>query len=147
MFKFAALAIALVSVQAFACPDLTGNYSCVYQDGTKEVVSITQEQKNGVTTFLYNGSAIVADNQAYPMADDQNLREATFRAWCDSADPTLLQTQLLGKYYTNGAYYGDLTMNMNFSMAGSDLKQTNTGTLKNAGGEYPLNSELTCTRQ
>ncbi|MBX3020339.1 MAG: hypothetical protein KF799_01575 [Bdellovibrionales bacterium] len=146
MRSLTALAL-LFSVQAFACPDLTGTYTCAYQDGSSEVITLSQSvDKDGITVFNYNGSQIPADNQLYPIPDDDTLKEGTFRAWCDTANPALLQSQLLGKYWNNGAYYGDLTMNMTFSLSGRDLKQTTQGTLKNAGGEYPLNSELVCTR-
>lgn len=141
----AALAL-LVSAQAFACPDLTGSYTCAYKDGTSEVITINQETKNGTTTYDYNGSTLLTDNVAYPIPDDDTLKDATFRSWCDAADPNLLQSQLMGKYWNQGAYYGDLTMNMTFSKSGMHLKQTTQGLLKNSGVEYPLNSELVCTR-
>jgi hypothetical protein len=136
----------LFSVQAFACPDLAGSYTCSHQDGSTEVVTVSQENKDGVMIYQYNDAAIPADNQVYQLPDDQDLKDATFRAWCDTTNADLLQTQLIGKYYSQGSYYGDLTLNMTFSLAGTDLKQTTTGTLKNSGGEYPLNNELTCKR-
>jgi len=143
MRKLAIIALAF-SAQAWACPELAGSYTCTYQDGSSEVVTITQELKDGVTIYNHNGSTVPADNVAYPVPDDASLREGTFKAWC--ADNSTLSAQLIGKYYQDGQYFGDLDMTTNFSLNGSDLKQTSVGTLKNAGGEYPLNGENTCKR-
>ena len=137
-------ALALVSSQAFACPDLTGTYTCTYSDGSTEIVSMAQENKDGVTVYTYNGSSVPADNKAYPVPDDETLKEGTFRAWCD--DTQVLKAELLGKYYNNGAYFGDLTLNMDFSIENNNLKQTTTGMLKSSSGDYPLNNEVLCTR-
>lgn len=143
MRKLAAIAL-LFSVQAYACPELTGSYTCAYQDGSSEVVTISQELKDGVTIYTHNGSQIPADNVAYPVPDDANLREATFRAFC--SDEATLTANLVGKYFQDGQYFGDLNMTSNFTLDGANLKQVTTGTLKNQGGEYPLNSEMVCTR-
>lgn len=143
MRTFAALAL-LISVNAWACPELTGSYTCTYQDGSNEVVTISQENKNGVTTYNYNGSTVTADNIARPMPDDETLKQGTFRAWCEN---DALRVEMLGKYYNEGNYFGDLTLNLSFAKSGGDLKQVTIGNLKNSGGEYPLNSEVVCTRQ
>lgn len=143
MRKLAAIAL-LFSFQAYACPDLAGSYTCNYQDGSSEVITLSQELKDGVTIYTHNGSQIPADNVAYPVPDDVNLREATFRAWC--TDTVTLSANLVGKYFQEGAYFGDLNMTSAFTLDGTSLKQITTGTLKNQGGEYPLNSEMTCTR-
>jgi len=143
MRKLAVIAL-LFSAQAYACPELTGTYTCTYQDGSSEVITLSQEQKDGVTVYSHNGSQIPADSVAYPVPDDVNLREATFKAWC--ADGTTLNAQLVGKYFQENQYFGDLEMTSAFTLDGTDLKQVTTGTLKNLGGEYPLNSDLTCKR-
>lgn len=139
-----ALVALLFSAQAFACPNLTGTYTCTYQDGSSEVVNLTQENKNGVIVYNYNGSEIPADNVAYPVPDDANLRSATFRSWCP--DTVNLNAQLVGKYYQDNEYFGDLDMTTSMSLDGANLKQVTTGTLTNAGGTYPLNAEMVCTR-
>jgi hypothetical protein len=36
-------------------------------------------------------------------------------------------------------------MNLNLSLKGTDLHQVTIGSLKNTGGEYPLNGDVTCT--
>lgn len=133
----------LVSANAFACPELTGSYTCTYQDGSSENVTISQEDKSGVTVYNYNGSSIPADNQVYPIPDDQTLKNATFRAWCENAS---LKGNIVGKYYNNGSEFGDLDMVMDLSLDGTNLKNVTTGTLKNSGGTYPLDGSVVCTR-
>ncbi len=146
MKKLTAIAL-LFSAPAMACPNLSGSFTCKYQDNTAEVVTITQGvNKDGTTVYQYNGSAIIADNVSYPIPDDQTLKEGTFKAWCNPEEATVLNSLLTGKYYSQGSYYGDLVLNMKFSMEGSDLKQVTKGTLKNQSSEYPLDSDLVCKR-
>lgn len=141
MRKLAALAL-MVSVNAWACPDLTGTYTCKYQDGQTETITLSQENKDGVVVYNYNGSTIAADNVSRPVPDDAALREGTFRAWCEGE---ALKGQLLGKYYDKGVYFGDLTLNLDVTKVGNDLKQVNTGSVKNSASEYPINAEVLCT--
>ncbi len=141
MRKLAAIAL-LFSAQAYACPQLAGTYTCTFSDGTTEVATVTQTVVDGVNVFNYNGTEIRADNVAYPVPEDETLKEGTFRAWCD--DATTLKAQMLGKYYNGGSYFGDLTMNLEFLKVGTSLKQVTTGNLKNSGGDYPINGDVTC---
>jgi hypothetical protein len=108
------------------------------------MVSISQESKNGVTVYNYNGSLIPADNVSYPIPDDQTLKSATFRAWCESVS---LNGNIVGQYYNNGALVGDLNMTLDLSLDGTSLKSVTTGTLTNSGGTYPLDGSVTCARQ
>mgnify|MGYP001497371882 CR=1 FL=1 len=134
----------LFSAQAFACPQLSGNFTCTYQDGTSEVVAISQSaDKAGVVTYLYNGSEVPADNVTYDIPDDQDIKGGKFRAWCD--DDITLKSEMTGKYWNNGSYFGDLVMNISFEMEGTSLKQTTTGSVVNSGGTYPLDNTMVCT--
>ena len=133
----------LLSANAWACPNLTGTYTCKFQDGSTKVVTFSQENKAGVETYNYNGTAVKADNVARRLPDDDTLKKKTSRAWCEA---DILKSKLVGKYYSNGAYVGDLTLDMTFAKNGNDLKQVNTGNLKSRGGnDYPQNSEVTCS--
>ena len=137
--------VLLFSVQAYACPELSGTFTCTYSDGqTEQVVMSQQVRPDGVTVYNYGGTEVVTDNSVNAIPDDETLKEGTFRAWC--SDASTLNAQLLGKYFDQGAYYGDLTMNLAFTMVGSDLKQVTTGNLKSATDEYPLDNETTCVR-
>ena len=143
MRPFIALAL-LFSAQAFACPNLAGSFTCTYKDGSSETVSISQSaDKAGMVTYIYNGSELPADNQIYDVPEDQTLKEGKFRAWCD--DDMTLKSELIGKYWNNGSYFGDLMMNINFEMDGTSLKQVTTGSVKNSGGDYPIDEQVLCT--
>lgn len=138
------LAVLLLgSVQAFACPNLTGSFTCTYSDGSSEVLNITQEAKEGVTTYNINQSLTPADNVIYTVPDDETLKEGTFRAWCN--DDVTLKGELIGKYYDQGSFFGDLLLNIDYSLDGANLKQVTTGTLTSANGQYPINAETVCT--
>lgn len=140
---FAAFAF-LVSAQAFACPQLAGNYTCNYQDGQTTTLVLNQDAKSNVTIYDMNGQQLPADNQVKPIPDEDSLKNATVRAWCN--DDTTLHTEIVGKYYRQGQYFGDLTMDADLSMANQNLRQVTTGNVKNSGGTYPVNSDITCTR-
>ena len=143
MRTLAAFAL-LFSVQAFACPQLTGNYTCKYQNGQSTALILTQDSKSNVTIYSLNGQQLPADNQVQPLPDEDTLKNATIRAWCN--DDSALHTELIGKYYQQGRYFGDLTMDEDLSMANQNLRQVTTGNVKNSGGTYPVNSDITCTR-
>ena len=135
----------LCSSSAFACPDLTGKFTCMYQDKSTEDVTISQEiQKDGTVVYNYNGTMIPVDGKVYDVPDDEQVKEGKFKAFCD--DDVTLKTTLVGKYWRTKAYFGDLTLNMNFAVEKNDLKQNSTGSVKNSSGEYPLNSALVCVR-
>ncbi|MGZ3723292.1 MAG: hypothetical protein ACXVA9_10195 [Bdellovibrionales bacterium] len=134
----------LFSAQAFACPTLTGSYTCTYQDGSKETIAITQDMKGTVTVYNINGSDMSADGTVNPVPDSDNLKEGTFKSWCD--DDVTLKGLLTGKYYNGGSYFGDLTMNMDWSLSGTDLKQTSNGEVVNTGGKYPITNETVCSK-
>jgi len=143
MRAFAAIAL-LFSAPAFACPDLTGAFTCTYQDGSSEIVTISQADKAGVMVYNYNGSELPADNVVYPMPDDETIKQGTFRAWCDGAS---LKGNILGKYYNNGALFGDLDMTLDLSLEGTSLKSVTVGSLKATDGtSYPLDGQIVCTR-
>ena len=133
--------------QALACPNLAGDFSCIYKDGSVEHIRVGQEEKDGVTVFQYNNHKIPANNQLYDVPDEDTLRGATFRAWCEGDGNGVLRTQLAGKYYTENSFYGQLTLDTSYRLAGGDLKQISTGVLKHVGGERAINSEVLCKRQ
>lgn len=136
--------LVLGSVNAFACPDLTGDFTCTYNDGSTELIKVTQENRDGVTYYSFGDELTPADNVVYTVPDDETLKQGTFRAWCD--DDVTLKAELVGKYYDAGQFYGDLTMLMSYTLDNGNLKDVTTGSLKNDNGEYPINNELVCTR-
>lgn len=142
MFRAIILAAAFVSASAFACPDLTGNYTCTYGNGQTEDVAITQEVREGVTYFKYNNDEFAADGREYTLADSAELKEGKFSAWCEDVT---LKNKIVGKYYNNGSYFGDLTMIVDITKSGTSINQAVNGSLKSSNGEYPINQTVTCT--
>lgn len=134
---------AAFSVQAFACPNLTGSYTCDYGNGQTEQMTISQEERNGVTFYKYNNDEFAADGTVYPLQDSAELKQGTFKAWCES---TILKNQIMGKYYNNGSYFGDLDMTMDLTLNNGNLSQVAKGSLKSANGDYPINQTVTCNK-
>lgn len=131
----------IFSAQAFACPNLTGNFKCDTQQGS-QTLSITQDTKGSVTVYTVNGDQIPADNQVRTLPDSDDIRNGTFRAWCD--DDTTFKGQILGKYYYQGTYFGDLTANLAFTMDNGNLKQVTKGSVKGSSGTYPIDQTVVC---
>lgn len=129
------------SAQAFACPNLAGSYTCTFNNQS-EAITITQDQKDGVTIYQYNGGDLRADNQVYSIPDDESLKQATVRGWCEGES---LKINVIGKYYSQGSYFGDLNMTLDNSKVGDNLRQITSGNVKNDGGNYPINADVTCT--
>ena len=135
----------LYSVQAYACPQLTGNYACKSSNSQTEILTVTQDASSGVTVYTVNGSPIPADNKAFAIADDDSLKDATLRAWCD--DDVTLKGELLGKAWNSGSYYGDLNLSLGYSLSGSDLHVVSAGKITSAtNGDLPVNGEMVCTK-
>jgi hypothetical protein len=146
MRKLAAMAL-IFSIESYACPQLSGEFVCRYPDGSSEKIVLSQTLDGNITVYNVNGSNIVADNKVYPVPDDANVRNAYFRAWCD--DTVSLKGHLVGQYFHNNAYYGDLDLNFVYLLVNppaGDLKQVAMGTLTNSSGERSLNSETICAR-
>lgn len=135
---------ALFSVSAWACPDLAGTYTCKSAEGQEAgVVTVSQESKDGVTYYDYNGSVIPADNVAHQLPDEDFLREATMRAWCGQ---TTMNAEMLGDYYMHDSYFGKLNVNIEIFKDGANLKQVTKGSVvSEANDVYPIESEFVCT--
>lgn len=143
MVRIIATLAALFSVQAFACPNLTGSYTCNYGNGQSEQISVSQREANGITYYSYNNDEFAADGSVVPLQDSADLKQATFKAWCEN---TTLKNQIMGKYYNNGTYFGDLNMVIDITSANGNLQQNATGNLKGSQGDYPINNSVTCTK-
>lgn len=137
----------LWSASAWACPDLAGSYSCIFKDGSSELIQVSQEARGGVTVYHYNNTEIPADNHVYHFPDDDVLRQGTFRAWCEDDEDRVLRTQLAGRYYSENTFHGDLVLDTSYKLVGTDLQQISTGVLKQATGDRAINTQVICKRQ
>jgi hypothetical protein len=136
----------LMPAVAWACPNLTGAYTCTDSQGQSETIQLSQTVSDqNITVYVYNGTSLQADNMAYAVPDDGTIRDATLRTWCD--DDSTWKTELLGKYWRNGAYYGDLRLERDFRLdASTNLLSVTSGALTNSSGSHSLDSSMTCTR-
>ena len=105
--KFFSLVLFLVSVNAFACPNFAGNYSCKDQNETWNM-SLTQTEENGVTVY----HQVVGDSEGTFIADGV-ARPHTVEAEGQTIEGTLsttclgdaVQTQFLADYQGSSIDY------------------------------------------
>ncbi len=127
MLRILTVLSAAFSVQAFACPNLTGNFTCSMPDGSTQVMDISSRMEGAVTYYKVSGDEFPADGSVLKLADSQELKNGTFSATC-MADTTL-STNIKGEYFNSGKDYGPLDLNINYSMAGENLQFVTDGTL------------------
>ena len=136
----------LFSASSRACPDLTGTYTCEVSSTKKETKVIQQSKKNGVMVYWVNDLEMVTDDKPRFVPENENLRQGTFRVWCDG--DIKVKTQLLGKYHNNSGYFGDLTANSEWFMRDdAHLVRYTSGDIRSPDGTVmPFDDEVLCKR-
>ena len=141
---------ALYGIQAFACPNLTGTYSCTYEGQTSQV-QLSQTETNGVTVYTMKdpndpadqGGSLPADNVVYKLEDSEQFKNGTLRGWCEGEAFKIEQT---GSYFDQGQHIGDIQAILTMSLSNGNLVQDTQGTYKTGSGDYPIASNMTCNR-
>tara|TARA_R110002072_G_scaffold534_6_gene3834 strand:+ start:15753 stop:16127 length:375 start_codon:yes stop_codon:yes gene_type:complete len=64
----------VLGFSTFACPDLSGNYECQYEDGTTDMTSVSNSGNVYTLTDSEGTKSIVADGQTRRNADEMNER-------------------------------------------------------------------------
>lgn len=86
--KLIAFLFVLSMTNAFACPNLSGSYTCNVktEDGTNptETITITQQVQNNITTYSINGSERIADGKTHT-APIAGLSDVQYSATCDDS--------------------------------------------------------------
>jgi hypothetical protein len=146
MKSLSLIALLFTGVSAFACPDLSGNYTCTLNAGALDL-AITQSEANGVTTYVFNGQPIVADGQQFMMQDqaDGSIKNQSLTYSCDA---TQLRSVYSGDFYEAGALQGTLVFDDSYTKdANGALVITEGGTATDAtGASYDLEVlSTTCT--
>jgi hypothetical protein len=136
------LATALFSAGALACPNLAGTYTCETDEGA-QTANITQEESGGVTTYDFDGMQLITDNETRAIPDDGSLKDGKIRSWCEG---DALKAAATGTVLDGGEPMGDVDVTITVSTDGTTLTQTTSGTFKNAGNDYPIESTLTCKK-
>lgn len=142
--------VALFSVQAFACPNLTGTYSCTYE-GQTEQIQMSQTETNGVTVYTMKnpndpndqGGSLPADNVVYKLEDSEQFKNGTIRGWCEGE---AFKIEQIGSYFDQGQHIGDLQAVISMSLNGGNLVQDTQGVYKTGSGDYPISNSMTCSR-
>lgn len=137
----------LASAQAWACPNLAGTYTCTSDQGSNQIV-VTQDDKNGVTTYRFNGEALfITDGQTRRWPDDADIKNISVASSCNGS--SALVADVRADVYDSGSYIGNLEMAMTFSNQSENgkLVQKSEGKLVAIDGKtYPVNSESSCDR-
>lgn len=112
--KIISILLFLVSLKAFACPNLDGKYNCEAANETWSM-SITQTQENGITVFKRTGGqnegTYIADGKARPHKVTANGEEinGTISTNCSGPKVTI---QFLANYHGTPI---DFTEKINYS--------------------------------
>lgn len=140
----------LLGAQAFACPDLTGTYTCT-QNGQTSQIQMSQAETNGVTVYTIKdpsnpndqGGSLPADNTTYRLEDSADFKNGTIRGWCENEAFKVEQT---GQLFDQGQHIGDIQAVISFSLMNGNLLQDTQGVFKTGSGDYPISAQMTCTR-
>ena len=135
-----------VSASAFAaCPDLSGTFSCAYDDGTVDQMVISQSEVKGVTTYTVNGNPIVADGVVQSLPDDAGAKNQSVSYSCD-ADK--FKYAYSADLYEANVMAGSVTADLLFSKDATtgSLVVEDVGSFSLADGSvYPWASTINCS--
>lgn len=144
MIRIALIFSALFSIQAFACPDLTGNYTCDYGNGESHIWDISYREAAGVGYYTINGTEFPADNSVIAYPDQEDFRELWVRLSCNI---DLLKFEQNYKSYDHGRYTGHASSATSIGMFGPKMRMESSGTYTDAnGGVFPLTGSAVCTK-
>lgn len=145
MFKgMAAILSALVAVPVFACPFLTGSYTCLNENDSEQTLVISQSEADGATHYIINGSELVIDNQSHAITGDPTFRNASMNAWCDS---DMIDYEITGQYFDGDTEIGSLSIVNVIKISGDQVTETADGQMRNDRGVFPVSASITCTRK
>ncbi len=130
----------LMGSYALACPQLTGTYTCDYGNGP-EMVTIEQNVKSGITEYVVDGAAYLADGQAY--AESEEGFSGTTTTYC--AGQTVSAT-IVGSLLENGAVVGDINVTTSYTPSATGIDNVSVGQLVYGGQTYPINDTVSCTK-
>ena len=138
--KIFSIVFFLASVNAFACPNLAGNYTCKDPSGTMNM-TITQTEESGVTTYHEiinnNDTAYIADGVPRPYSvqtEDGQVVDGNLSTTC--ADP-IVKIQFLADYNGSAIDYTDT-----LTMVGGVLQGNSTTT---SNGSVVESYDYSCT--
>ena len=145
MKKFLVAAISAMSIGAWACPDLSGTYTC---DG--EELAVETFELNGVNYLEFNANgALPADGKWLDLPDSETEKNAKIRLTCGNkapyGDSYVLDYE--ADLYDAGTNVAALDVEIFFHKDGETLKQSVVGKAKGSWGEQPVNEVTVCTKK
>jgi hypothetical protein len=141
MTKFIIALISLSAVQAFACPDLAGNYTCTYSDGTSEATEFTQSTTNGVTTYNLGVQEVIADGAPHPVKEEDI--DGSYTATCTT---DAVSTVLTGDILDAGQAVAKVNVTLKVQKNRTGLAIGQTGEISVGADVIPVDDSATCTK-
>ncbi|MCB0391865.1 MAG: hypothetical protein KDD58_11270 [Bdellovibrionales bacterium] len=133
-------------VEAQACPDLSGVYTCGEEELTVETFEL-----NGVYYLEFNGNGgLPADGAWLQLPDSEEEKNAKFRLTCGDKAP--YGSHFLLDYesdlYQQGQYVAFLDAEVYFYInVNNELAQDTVGVAKGSWGEQPIDEKIVCTKK
>lgn len=133
-------ALSFLSLSAIACPNIEGKFNCM-AEGESWLVDVSQEKSNDVTTYVIDGTAIIADGAEHDMNEQDFV--GTYNASCAPTTVTVTQKGQI----TDGGEKGDLNMVTTISVTAAGFDTLSKGTITFGGTNYPIDQIGNCVRQ
>lgn len=122
-----------------------GTYRCTHEEGGGDVMVdtmvVTQEIRDDVHYFTFNGSEMVADNAERPFVGDPTFRNGSLRAWCEN---DVFRSRIAGQFFENEVKTGEMEVTVDVSFIDGKMIEKAHGLHRNAGGEIPTSGLVTC---
>jgi hypothetical protein len=134
--------VGLFSSAAWACPDLSGHYTCGNDDSQDTVVISKQATATGFN-LVFDDSQVVSDDQVYPLEGDPTFRNGSIHTWCDEVG---IKTQVVGEYYDGEKKIGSIDMVTSYEIVNGTLIQSDRGQMINDLGPLTVENNQPCSK-
>lgn len=154
--KFFVIAVGLfISAPSWACPDLSGNFSCMDSQGKAHDLTIQQQTVEGGSHYTMTSTEegrvdiweVTADGKERDIPEGHGLKGAKYTATCDADTSMNLNVTGLLIDDESGAIIGNLKMNMLHTRGPArEIIVVSSGVLETPQhGNFPLDGTMTCT--
>lgn len=135
------LFVSIFSTVAMACPQLAGSYTCTYDDGTTETLTVEQGVDNGVNVFVVDGDVFYADGQAHPISTEELV--GTYVATCVG---NAVNANVNADMYQQGSKIGMIQADLSLSQVSPGFVTMGTnGNVVVDNQVYPITESATCS--
>jgi hypothetical protein len=134
------LVVFFFSVNALACPQISGTYTCETEDGP-EILEISQTNSSGIETFNIDGTDFVADGVTKKYADTEF--NGTITATCSL---NKLDITTFGDIYESGTKTSYVAVKESYYASKDGLVYAINGNFEHQGQVYPINEKVNCSK-